>query len=276
MQVGRQASDRRGNNARQELHPGAGELRVQAIGKNRAEQRHPERAAERAKQHGAGGRHAEMLVIDAVLHGDDEHLHDHAHAEPEPQRVDRGLPVVALEGEQRQRGEAEGHGRRAENGKELVAPEAADDAPADHRGREHAEHHRHEQQAGARREEGHRAEQREPDNQSDPARDREIAVGKEGHRQDRLARAQLDGDEGKRRRNGNRDEAEHHRRAPRKGRAAEPGKEDGGAERRSEQDRADVIDRVAPPRRARRQHGGDHRHRQNAGRQIDVENPAPA
>src|SRR5258706_15892633 len=41
-----------------EIHAGPGELRVQAIGEDRAKQRHPDRAAERAEKHGAGGRHA--------------------------------------------------------------------------------------------------------------------------------------------------------------------------------------------------------------------------
>ena len=141
-----------------------------------------------------------MLVVDAVLHRDDQHLHDHAHAESQPKRVDRGLPVIAFDREQRQRAEAEGHRRRAEDGKQLVAAEAADDAPADHRGHQHAEHHRHEKETGGRRahaldhlkvdrKERHRAEQREPDDQADAACDREIAVGEEMHRQDRLARA---------------------------------------------------------------------------------------
>ena len=43
----------------------------------------------------------QVLVVDAVLHRNNEHLHDHAHAEPEPKRIDRGLPVAALDREQR-------------------------------------------------------------------------------------------------------------------------------------------------------------------------------
>jgi hypothetical protein len=117
---------------------------------------------------------------------------------------------------------------------------------------------------------------REPDDQPNAARHREVSVGEEAHRQDRLRRAQLDGDERERCGNGGRDESEHDGRAPGKGRAAEPGEQDDGAQRRSEQNRAGIIDRVAAPRRARRQHGGDHHHRQNAGRQIDEKNPAPA
>ena len=48
------------------------------------------------------------------------------------------------------------------------------------------------------------------------------------------------------------------------------------AEREREQERAGIVDLVLAARRVRRQHGGDHDQREDAGRQVDVEDPAPA
>ena len=47
------------------------------------------------------------------------------------------------------------------------------------------------------------------------------------------------------------------------------------AEREREQDRAGIVDLVLAARRVRRQHGGDHDQREDADRQVDVEDPAP-
>ena len=66
-------------------HPG-----VQSGREHRAEQGNAKRAANRSQQHRARCSHAEIFVLDAVLHGEDEDLHHHAHAEAEPQCIERG------------------------------------------------------------------------------------------------------------------------------------------------------------------------------------------
>ena len=57
------------------------QIASQPVGENRTEQRHADRAAHRTKQHGAGSGDAKVLVVDAVLNRDNQHLHHHAHAE---------------------------------------------------------------------------------------------------------------------------------------------------------------------------------------------------
>ena len=173
------------------------------MGEDGAEHRHPERAADGPEQRGAGGRDAEMLVVDAVLHRQDQHLHDHAHAEPQHQRIGRCFPDAHVDGYPGHQQEADGHQDGAGDGERPVAPPAADQAAADDRGHQHAEHHRHELQPRAGRalafhqlemdrQIGDRAEQRETHDQPDRAGEGEGAVAEQAQGQDRLARARLD------------------------------------------------------------------------------------
>jgi len=62
VQAGRQAPDRGRHGCGEEIHAGAGELGVQAVGENGAEQRHAKRAAERAEQHRARRSDAARII----------------------------------------------------------------------------------------------------------------------------------------------------------------------------------------------------------------------
>ena len=64
-------------------------------GEHRAEDRRADGAAERAEEPRGGRGDAELAAVDAVLHGDDQHLRDHPEAEPEQARP---MPVASCDG----------------------------------------------------------------------------------------------------------------------------------------------------------------------------------
>ena len=66
----------------------AGSSLVSRCGEDGAERGGAERAAHRAEQRRARGRHAELRVVDGVLHGEHQHLHDQP--EPEAHHEHRG------------------------------------------------------------------------------------------------------------------------------------------------------------------------------------------
>ena len=57
------------------------------VGEDGAEHRHPDRAADLAEEGRARAGDAEVLVVDGVLGGKDEHLNDEPEAEPEHEHV---------------------------------------------------------------------------------------------------------------------------------------------------------------------------------------------
>ena len=83
----------------------------------------------RTEQRGPRGGHAQMLVIDRVLHGEDQDLHHHAQPHAEDQHVSgrHHASVPTPRWKEKQRGR---HERRAADGKQLVAADAADDLAA--------------------------------------------------------------------------------------------------------------------------------------------------
>ena len=122
---------------------------------------------------------------------------------------------------------------------------------------------------------GDRAEEREPDDEADRARDRERAVAEEIERQDRLGGTLLDERE--------RDEennADHHQRddlsrPPRPSGAAEAREEHDPRQPSREQRRAEVVDPVPDVHDGTVERDSDHREREQAQRHVDVEDPAP-
>ena len=122
---------------------------------------------------------------------------------------------------------------------------------------------------------GDRAEQPDADDEADRAGDAEDAIAEDLQRQDRLGGPRLDEDE-----RGEQDETahDHHeqlRRTPGIGRAAEARVEHDRREAARQEGCAEVVDLVARPVRARLEGGRDHRERDQADRQVDVEDPAP-
>ncbi len=124
---------------------------VQDDGVDRPEHRRAERAADHAEEHGAAGRHAEVLVGHGVLHRDDEDLHDEAHADTEDEHVAGQHPAVRRGVDQRQQVRADGHQGGADDREDLVAAPARDEPARDDRRAEHAEHQREDAQPRRRR-----------------------------------------------------------------------------------------------------------------------------
>ena len=125
------------------------------------------------------------------------------------------------------------------------------------------------------RDERDRAEEREADDESDRARRPEGHVAEELRRQDRLLGARLDEREQREQRDAAADRGEHPRRVPGVARAAEARVEDHAREPGREDDRAEPVDPVPRRHLPRAEGGRDHGQREEAERQVDVEDPAP-
>jgi hypothetical protein len=125
------------------------------------------------------------------------------------------------------------------------------------------------------RQERDRAEERDADDEADRACRRKSLVAEELERQNRLGGSRLDEREEGEQRDAARDHDEQRGRSPRVRRSAEAGVEDDAREAAGEDERPEVIDLVPPARLARLEHGPDHGDREDADREVDVEDPAP-
>jgi hypothetical protein len=188
--------------------------------------------------------------------------------------------------ERREQEQPDGRDRRAHDREHAVATVARDQEAASGRADEHTEHHRRHQQPGlgravalddlqVERDERDGAEEREADNESDRARRPERHVAEEFRRQDRLRRARLDEREQREQRDAADDRCEHSRRVPGVARAAEAGVEDDARQPGREDDRPEPVYPVLRRHLARAEGSRDHRERDDAERQVDVEDPPP-
>jgi hypothetical protein len=225
----------------------------EAVGEDRAADRHPEAAADRAEEGRSCRGDAEVAVVDVVLDGEHEHLHHEAEPEADDEHVERAGRRGRRWGHPRQQQEPDDEQRRAGDRERLVVPPARDDLAAPDRGREKAQYERQQLQArrGRRgavddlqeeRQVGRRPEERQPDDEAHRAGDREDAAGEQAQRQHRLGRATFNGDQ--RRGGDHREDAEADDlpRAPRVGRPAEARREHERAGREAEQDRPPDVD----------------------------------
>ena len=211
-------------------------------------------AADRAKQGRARGGDTQLLVGDRVLHGHHQDLHDHAEAGAQHQHVSRGEPRRRFNLDLRQARQRQRHQRRADDRKNPVAADAADDLSANDRGDEHAEHHRRHVQAGAGgieafhhlevdRQQRDGTEQGHADDEADAGREHERAVLEERQRQQRVGHQRLGIDE-----RGNRQHAdecnrsEAHRSLADQ-RRPEARNEDDRRQRQSKQRGSGIVDR---------------------------------
>ncbi len=121
-----------------------GGLGLQLVVEDGAEDRRPERAADRAEERHTGGRGAQVLVADVVLHRDHQHLHDQAQAEAEHQHRERVVGGGGRVGHPRQHPAAQGHHGGADDREDLVAAGPGDQLPGADRGDQQAEHQREE------------------------------------------------------------------------------------------------------------------------------------
>ena len=168
----------------------------------------------------------------------------------------------------------------------AVTPRARDDLPAHDGGEQQPGHHRRQLQAGARRiaaahdlqeerQEGDRAEERDPDDEPHGRAHHEDAVAKQRQRQDRLARAPLGEREEDEQDDTDDRESNDLRRSPRVCRAAEAREQDDGTEATGEERGAEIVDRVLQALRGRVERGSDDEKGDDADRHVDVEDPAP-
>ena len=256
------------------------------VGEDRAESGDADRPADLAEERRAGTGYSEVLVVDRVLGGEHEHLHDETEAEPENDHVagDDERRGVGVDGGEQP--EPEGRERRPCDRERPVVAEAGDQLPARDRGDQQAGHHRRDQQPrGGRtvalhvleveRQVRDGPEERQADDEADGAGDGEDADAKELQRQDRLSSPRLHEHERGKHDDTCDDEGDHLRRAPGVGRAAETRVEDDRGEAAREQDRAEVVDRLPGSIGASLEDDADHGERDEADRQVDVEDPAP-
>ena len=151
---GRKVRDRLGVRGRRQLRArreAVGEVRRELVREHGAERRDADRAADLAEERRAGGRDAEVLVVDRVLGGEHEHLHHHPEPEAEHEHVGARHDGGGVRLEARQQHEADRHDRGAGDRERPVAPVLADQLAAHDRGDEDAGHHRRDQQARDRR-----------------------------------------------------------------------------------------------------------------------------
>ena len=179
-----------------------GDVVGELVGEDGAEHGGAEGAADRAEQRRARGRHSELAVGHGVLDGEDEHLHDEPEAETEHEHVGGGGGNARAGIHQREEVEPDDHDRRADDRVDLVAARACDQLAGADRGDQQASHHRQQLQAGRGRagtvhdlqkegQIGDRAEQREPDDQTDETGRGKDAVTEQRKRQHGLGSAPL-------------------------------------------------------------------------------------
>ena len=257
------------------------------VGEDRTEDRRPQRSADRAKEGRGGGRDPQLRIGNRVLDREDQHLHHKAQAKPKDEHVERGLERAGLRIQAREEVQTDRADRGADDGKDLVAPGPRDHLARADRGREQPGHERDELEAGSGRAEatddlleegqvGECAEQCEPDDEADHARDHEDAVAKELERKNRLGGPMLDQDECCECQRGERPEADGERGVPCIGRAAEGGQQHQGREADAQQNGAQVVDAVLLAFADARQCDRENREGQGSQRDVDVEDPAPA
>jgi hypothetical protein len=258
----------------------------EAVGEDRAADGHAEAAADRAEEGRPGGRHAEVAVVDVVLHGEHEHLHDEADPQAEDEHVERAFEGARVRAHRREPPEADDHERGTGDRERAVVTPPRDDLPAADRGDEQPEDQRQQLEAGAgrrgagddlqeERQVGRRAEEAEADDEADRARHGEHAAGEQAHRQHRLGRALLDRDEQRGGGDGDDAEADDLPRAPAVGLAAQARRQHEAAGGEAEQDRAEHVDACLATLLWHAQGDRDHRKGDDPDRQVDVEDPAP-
>lgn len=147
-------------------------------------------------------------------------------------------------------------------------------------------HHRQHLQAGRgractihnlqkERQIGHRAEQREPDDEPDSGGGHKGGVAEQAQRENRLRGAVLYHQKRGQPEHGRGAERENRHRSPRVGGAAEVGQQHHGTQQHREQSRTGEIDGVPHPVTRAWQRDCNHRQRKRSQGKVDVEDPAP-
>ncbi len=128
--------------------PAAGDRagRSQSGGEDSAQHGGADRAAQAAEEAGGGHGDAQPPAVDAVLHGDDEHLADHPEAEAEHDEADACGRPRRLAGDHREQHQRDGHEGQAGDRVALVAAAARDRSPGHVSGDRDPDHHRNEEQ----------------------------------------------------------------------------------------------------------------------------------
>lgn len=264
-----------------------GDLRVEAAGEDGAEDGHAEGGADGAEEGGAGGGDAQVLVGDGVLHDEDEDLDDQAEADAEGEEVEAHLQVAGVLPQPVQQEQPGGRDAGARDGEDLPVARAGDELAGDGRGDEDPRDHRQHVDAGEGggdaahdleegRQVGHRAEHGETDDEADHRRQGEGVDAEEPQRQHRFGGPALHPDEPGAEEDGEHRQTDDLRGAPRPGGAAERrGEHEAGGDG-GDQEGPQVVDDV-PGRSGRDvQGGGDDHEGDRAERHVDVEDPAPA
>ena len=185
----------------------AGSVSLQDVGVDGAEDRRAERAAERAEERHAGRGDAEVAVVGGVLHDDRQDLHGQPDAGAEHQHVEGHHPVRRVRVQPGQQVQPDRHHqRRRRSGTSCTgrsgrrwcrrrsrctsSPMHQRQGPQPRRGRRDAL-----DVLQVRRQERHRAEHREADDERQHDADDEHRRAEQPQRQDRVDRAALDEDE---------------------------------------------------------------------------------
>jgi hypothetical protein len=125
------------------------------------------------------------------------------------------------------------------------------------------------------RQEGHRPEQGQADDEADRAGHRDDAIREERDRKDGLLGAPFDGGEGSQQQQPEQDSRQHPRRGPGHRRASEAGKEHDRRQRPGERRCAEVVDRVPDSLGPRMEDRGDDHQSDRSERKVDVKDPTP-